>query len=107
MAAGLAPLPSNSPPRRKFKAQSLRFKVAALTFNMISNPAIAKHVKELMMDVFVRVDQSITMVRQTCAKEEADAYSRAAGRIATALVMDVLGPLYERNPDLKPTDWDS
>ena len=82
-------------------------KVRQVGEHMISNPVIAKQIKELMMDVFTRIDESVAMVRQTCSKDEADAYSRAAGQVAGALVLDVLEPLYECNPELKPTDWDT
>jgi len=74
---------------------------------MLSNSEVAKQVSELMLDIFRRVDQSVAMVKQTCPAEEAKAYSKAAGRVAGAVVMDVLEPLYDRNPALKPTNWDS
>jgi len=60
-----------------------------------------------MNDIFVRIDESVQMVRENCADQEAAAYSRAAGRIASSVVMDILEPLYESNPELKPPNWDS
>jgi hypothetical protein len=73
---------------------------------MISNREIAQQISELMLDIFRRVDESVTMVKSTCQIEEAAAYSKAVGRIAGAIVMDVLEPLYEENPALKPHNWD-
>jgi hypothetical protein len=64
---------------------------------MISEPNIAKQISELMLDIFRRVDESVLMVNESCQPEEAAAYSKAAGRVACAAVMDVLGPLYELN----------
>jgi hypothetical protein len=58
-----------------------------------------------MLDIFRRVDESVAMVRQNSPPNEAAAYSRGVGRVAGAVVMDVLEPLYERNPDLKPPNW--
>lgn len=74
---------------------------------MISNGETAKRISELMLDIFRRVDESVVMVRESCAEEEAAAYSKAVGKVAGAIVMDVLEPLYDKNPNLKPSNWDS
>ncbi|HEV3061412.1 MAG TPA: hypothetical protein VGY48_24400 [Vicinamibacterales bacterium] len=73
---------------------------------MLSNSDTAKRVSELMLDIFRRVDESVAMVRESCGGEEAAAYSKAVGKVAGAVVMDVLEPLYEKNPSLKPPNWD-
>ena len=72
---------------------------------MISNGELAKQISDLMLDVFCRLDESVTTVRQTCSPEEADAYSKAVGRIAGPNVM-LMEPIYERHPALKPLNWD-
>jgi hypothetical protein len=74
--------------------------------DMISEAHIARKISELMLDIFRRVDESVLMVNETCSPEEAASYKKAAGRVAGAAVMDVLEPLYERNPALKPLGWD-
>ena len=73
---------------------------------MISNVEVAEQVSELMLDIFRRVDESVFRVKETCPEAEAAAYSKAVGRVAGAVVMDVLEPLYEKNPHLKPPNWD-
>ncbi|MCU1308939.1 MAG: hypothetical protein JWO20_64 [Candidatus Angelobacter sp.] len=73
---------------------------------MISNSDVAKQISELMLDLFRRVDESVDMVKETCPPEEAAAYQKAAGRVAGPIVMDVLEPLYAKNPKLKPPNWD-
>ncbi len=73
---------------------------------MISNPNTARQISELMLDLFRKVDESIVMVKETCQREEAAAYQKAVGRVAGPIVMDVLEPLYEKNPALKPPKWD-
>jgi hypothetical protein len=73
---------------------------------MLSNPDVAKQISDLMMDIFVRVDASVTMVRESCAADEAAAYRKATAGVVGAIVMDVLAPLYEKNPTLKPSNWD-
>ena len=73
---------------------------------MISNLDVARQISELMLDLFHKVDESVTAVNQRCAPEEAHLYEKAAGRVAGAIVMEVLEPLYEKNPALKPPKWD-
>ena len=60
-----------------------------------------------MLDLFRRIDDSVAMVKKSCPTEEAAAYQKAAGRVAGPIVMDVLEPLYDKNPSLKPHNWDS
>jgi hypothetical protein len=73
---------------------------------MISNSNSAKEINQLMLDIFRRVDESVALVRKTCSAEEAASYSKAAGRVAAAIMMDVLEPLYKNHPTLKPRNWD-
>lgn len=73
---------------------------------MISNANVAKQISDLMLDIFRRVDESFAIVRETCTPEEAAAYQKAAGRVAGPIVMDVLEPLYDKHPGLKPHNWD-
>lgn len=73
---------------------------------MISNSELAKQISDLMQDVFVRLDESVTAVRQACPPDEADAYSKAVGRVVGPIVMDVMEPLYDKHPVLKPDNWD-
>jgi len=37
---------------------------------------------------------------------EAAVYQRVAGRIAMPILMDVLSPLYDDYPTLRPLDWE-
>jgi hypothetical protein len=41
---------------------------------MISDERIAKQISDLMLDLFRRVDESISLVKQACPQEEAAAY---------------------------------
>ena len=73
---------------------------------MLSNPDIAKQISDLMMDIFIRVDESVRMVREACGSDEAALYRKATAGVVGAVVMDVLTPLYEKHPSLKPSNWD-
>jgi hypothetical protein len=73
---------------------------------IISNQEIASKLCHLMDEVFHRLEESVLLVRDTCEPSEAAVYQRVVGRIAMPILMDVLGPLYDRYPTLKPSDWD-
>ena len=74
--------------------------------NMINNPETAKQISDLMMDIFTRLCDSCQSVKERCSPEEYAAYKKATARIANGIVFDVMEPLYEKNPALKPANWD-
>ena len=73
---------------------------------MIKNPDVARQISDLMNELFQRLYESTELVKSTCAPEEFAAYNRAVGRVVGPIVMDVMEPLYEENPGLKPANWD-
>lgn len=73
---------------------------------MISDGTIAKQISDLMLDVYRRLEESVGTVKKSCPPEEHAAYKRAVGKVVARIVFDVVEPLYEKNPALKPADWD-
>jgi hypothetical protein len=73
---------------------------------MITNYEIAKQLCNLGLELFCRLDESLGMVKESCAPEEYASYHAAVGRIVAPLVHDVLMPLYRDHPTLKPPGWD-
>ncbi len=73
---------------------------------MIYHPETAKQISDLMTDMFARLCDSCQAVREHCSPEEYAAYKKATARIASGIVFDVMEPLYEKNPSLKPPNWD-
>ena len=73
---------------------------------MISDAAIAKQVSELMYDFQLKLQESLEKVKVVCPPEEHAAYKKAIGKVVSRIVFDVLEPLYDQNPTLKPTQWD-
>ena len=73
---------------------------------MIHSPETAKQISDLMMDMFTRLCDSCQVVRDHCSPEEYAAYKKATSRIAVGIVFDVMEPLYEKNPNHKPANWD-
>lgn len=73
---------------------------------MIKNPELAKRISDLMIDMFTRLSDSCDSVEQQCSEQEYKAYLKSTARIAGGIVMDVMEPLYEKHPHLKPPNWD-
>jgi hypothetical protein len=73
---------------------------------MIDNPSVAKEISDLMMDLFTKLSKSCETVRARCSEQEYNSYIKSTARIAGAIVMDVMEPLYEKQPHLKPPNWD-
>ena len=73
---------------------------------LITDLNAAKKISTLMLDTFNKLDESIAAVRENCSAEEAAAYQKAIGRVVGPIVLDVLEPLYEQHPVLKPHNWD-
>ncbi|HTV84821.1 MAG TPA: hypothetical protein VME63_05420 [Dyella sp.] len=73
---------------------------------MIENSDVAKQVSELMLDYSRRLDSSIALVRDSCDAEEFKGYRRAVGKVLGEIYLEVLTPLYQKHPDLKPPGMD-
>lgn len=73
---------------------------------MISDKNTAKQISELMLETFYRLDDSCETVSRLCTPDEAAAYRETVGRVLTPIVLDIMEPLYERHPELKPPHWD-
>ena len=69
---------------------------------MISDEKIAARVSELFVEFSRRIDQSIALVKETASPEEFSAYRRAAGRVLGEMLLEVMNPLYQKHPGLKP-----
>jgi hypothetical protein len=66
---------------------------------MISNIYSAKQVSQLVQDVFLRLDKSVTKIRKSCPPDEAAAYSKAVGKVVGPIVMSIMEPLYAMHPN--------
>jgi hypothetical protein len=73
---------------------------------MIENLEMAKQISDLMMDMFTRLSESCDSVKKQCSEQEYKVYIKSTARIASAIVTEVLEPLYKKHPDLKPRNWD-
>lgn len=73
---------------------------------MVSDPDVAKQISELMIEIERRVAKSLTIVNERCSPEEYKAYKKATGKVVSSIVFDIIEPLYEKHPELKPPDWE-
>jgi len=69
---------------------------------MIHDKQIAKRMLDLMDAISHQVNESIREVQEQCTEEEFKAYRRGAGLVMGYAFTDVMVPIYEKHPDLKP-----
>ena len=69
---------------------------------MIENERIAKQISDLMLEYGAHLDESVLLVKNNCSEEELRAYRRAVGEIMGNMLTEIMNPLYERHPTLKP-----
>ena len=72
---------------------------------MITNAAVAKQISDLMIDLKDQMMDSLAAVKGSCSPEEYRSYHAALGRVISSILVDVLEPLYNENPALKPAGW--
>ena len=73
---------------------------------MIENGKLAASVNQKLRSCYQLLEESISEVNQQCDEEQAKAYRQKIGDIFTILVFDLMEPLYDTHPELKPTDWE-
>jgi hypothetical protein len=73
---------------------------------MISNTNTAKQISNLMLDISMRLEESILKVEQTCPTREFEEYRHSIAHILGRVLLEVLNPLYMQHPSLKPPDFE-
>jgi hypothetical protein len=73
---------------------------------MISDPKIAREIIERMVDLGDRAQETMKTVEEKCSPEDFKTYKKAIGRVVGAIVFDVIAPIYDVHPELKPPGWD-
>jgi hypothetical protein len=70
---------------------------------MIKDKVIAESVSKLMLEFGGRLDASMVAVQDNCSEAEFHAYRLAVGKILGDMLLEVMNPLYQQHPDLKPS----
>jgi len=65
---------------------------------VINDPAIAKHINQLMLEYGSKPDHSVKLVLENCTKQELYDYRRAVGKIMANMLTEIMNPLYETHP---------
>ena len=73
---------------------------------MIKNADVAASVIRALRDAFDTLGNSLRQVSKNCSEDEMSFYRRKISDIFGIIVFDMLEPLYEEHPQLKPEGWD-
>ncbi|WP_075188146.1 hypothetical protein [Teredinibacter haidensis] len=63
---------------------------------------VATEVIDLMVEFGDRLNQSVTLVQDHCSKDELDAYRRSVGKLMGNMLLDIMNPIFDEHPELKP-----
>jgi hypothetical protein len=68
------------------------------------NKDVAGQINEMMLRFGAELDQSVELVQKECDETELVRYRRAVGKIMGEMLLEVMNPIYEAHPDLKPPE---
>ena len=71
---------------------------------MIKSEQLAATLSAKLLNVFRELEGTIGLVADE-AEEDLHCYRQPIGSVCGSLVLDVLGPLYEAHPKVKPASW--
>ncbi len=71
---------------------------------MLSNRATAARVSAMALEVGKRLDESVALVHQTASPEEFERYRSAIAGIMGNLLLEIMNPIYEQHPTLRPAE---
>jgi hypothetical protein len=69
---------------------------------VITDPAIAREIADVIHGVSNQLDDSLQRVQDKLPPEEFAAYRLAVGAVLGEALMSVLNPIYAAHPELKP-----
>ena len=68
---------------------------------------IAQQISQEMVGIMGKLEALMHLVMDNCTEDEFKSFRTATGRVMGAIVLDVMNPLYEKNPEVKPEIyWD-
>jgi hypothetical protein len=71
---------------------------------MITDANVAEQINSLMLDLASRINESVAAVQTHCPDAEFKTYRLAAGKVLGEILLEVLNPLHELHPRLRPPD---
>ena len=71
---------------------------------MINNKEVAKQTILIIKECSDRLDESITLVQDSCDPNEFQKYRKVAGRIMGSMLIDIMNPIFKEHPDIMPKE---
>lgn len=69
---------------------------------MIDDEKIAEEISMVMIECSERLEATLDKVKAHCSEQEYEAYREGIGHILAYMLTDIMSPLYERHPQIKP-----
>jgi hypothetical protein len=63
------------------------------------NPII---LSEIMLEYGSKLNETLIKVEPNCTKEEFEVYKKVTAKLMGHMLIEVMNPIYEKFPDLKP-----
>ena len=72
---------------------------------MFSDKNIALAVRNDMLEIMGKLDDSIINILNRCSEEEMIEYKRSIGPVMAEILCGIMIKIFDRYPDLKPDDY--
>lgn len=69
---------------------------------MISDKQIALEISDRVLEVNHLLNEIVSLAQGGCSPEELSALKLAVGRVLGELLVEIVNPLYQAHPELKP-----
>jgi hypothetical protein len=69
---------------------------------MIKDELLARQVSNLMLELGAKLDASVAEMQYQLPEDEFAKYRRAIGEVMGAMLLDIMTPIYQQHPQLKP-----
>ena len=73
---------------------------------MFQDEKIATDINSLMLEYRGKLSQSMEFVRENCNDKEIIQYREALGKVIGYMIIDIMEPIYEEHPDIRPPELD-
>lgn len=73
---------------------------------MVSDIHAAKEIQETLAKAAQALEKSIIVVEERCCADEYQRYKAIVGQVIAKMLFEIVEPLYEAHPILKPMSWD-
>lgn len=73
---------------------------------MLNNPEAAECVSDELLEINVRLNESIQRIQGQCSPKEFSAYQKRVGVLINSIFEQILEPIYAKDPALRPPHWE-